>query len=109
MSIYAGSWSDYGNFDAESYETGFYKRQADFPREDQIVYAAYETPSYDGYALIVWKRDDGTLMENNDSHCSCYGLERWEPEETSKEALLMRVEKGSYPRWPRLGEALEAL
>lgn len=59
------------------------------PPEDDIVYACYTYESYEGNALVVFRRD-GKLYENNDSHCSCNGLENWEPEETSVAALLMR-------------------
>ena len=72
----------------------------DTPTEDEIIYAGYTYEDYSGAALVVYMRD-GVLYENNDGHCSCYGLEDWNPEETSKEALLMR--KG----WPGLEEALE--
>lgn len=74
---------------------------SEVPAEDEIVYAGYSYEDYSGNALIVYKRD-GKWFENNDSHCSCYGLESWNPEETSAEALLMR--KG----WPGLTEAIQA-
>lgn len=60
----------------------------------QIVFAAYENESYEGYALVIFSKD-GKLYEVNGSHCSCYGLEnQWTPEETSLDALRMR--KYSY-------------
>ena len=60
----------------------------------EIVLASYGTPSYEGYAFVLFKKD-GKLYEVNASHCSCYGLEgQWEPERTSVEDLLYRVEKG---------------
>lgn len=57
--------------------------------DPEVIFARYDCPPYEGYAICVYKRD-GKLFEVNDSHCSCYGLENWEPEETSIEALLMR-------------------
>jgi hypothetical protein len=56
----------------------------------EFVYADYDTPSYEGYAHVIFMKD-GKLFEVNGSHCSCYGLEgQWEPEETSVAALLAR-------------------
>lgn len=62
----------------------------DFPTDAEILYASYETPSYEGYSVVLYERD-GKLYEVNGSHCSCYGLEgQWKPEETSWAALAMR-------------------
>lgn len=66
----------------------------DFPTDDEILVANYETPPYEGYAFVLYTRD-GRLFEVNASHCSCYGLEgQWQPEETSWESLLMRPASG---------------
>lgn len=55
-----------------------------------FIYAHYETPDYEGYAMAIFVKD-GVLYEVNGSHCSCNGLEgQWEPEETSVIALLSR-------------------
>lgn len=60
----------------------------------KILFAAYDR-EYEGQALVVFRRNR-KLYEVNGSHCSCYGLEgQWEPEQTSAEALLHRIEKGS--------------
>lgn len=72
------------------------------PPEDAIVYAGYTYEDYNGNAIVVW-RDGDKWLENNDGHCSCYGLEDWRPEETSREALLMRT------HWPGLKEAVEGV
>lgn len=71
------------------------------PTEEEIVFAGYTYEDYSGSALIVWVRD-GKWYENNDGHCSCYGLENWSPEETSAAALKMRE------GWPGLHEAVDA-
>jgi hypothetical protein len=76
------------------------KDYSQLPPEEDIIYAGYTYEDYNGAALVVFKKD-GKIYENNDGHCSCYGLEDWRPEETSIEALRMR--KG----WPGLHEALE--
>lgn len=76
------------------------------PRYDaQILFAAYTYEDYSGDAFVLFKRD-GKLHEINGGHCSCYGLsessysgsspDQWEPEETTKEALLHRLEHSSY-------------
>jgi len=70
------------------------------PPEDAMIYAGYTYEDYSGAALVVWS-DGEKIMENNDGHCSCNGLENWEPEETSIAALRMRT------GWPGLHEALD--
>lgn len=48
--------------------------------EPTKVFAAYETPSYDGYALVIVKNSDDQFDVIEGSHCSCYGLEgQWKP------------------------------
>ncbi len=73
----------------------------DIPKDEEIVYAGYTYEDYEGSAIVVFVKD-GVLYENNDSHCSCNGLENWGPEETSAGALFMRT------GWPGLHEALTA-
>lgn len=61
-----------------------------------IIFAAYDTPDYEGYAMVLL-RENGKLFEVHGSHCSCYGLEgQWEPEEVEPEVLLERVERASW-------------
>lgn len=61
-----------------------------FPTDDEILFALYDTPAYEGYALVLYERD-GKLYEVHGSHCSCYGLEgQWQPEETTWAALKLR-------------------
>ena len=60
----------------------------------EILLASYGTPSYEGYAFVLFRRG-GKLYEVHGSHCSCFGLEgQWEPEETTPEALRHRVTEG---------------
>jgi len=57
--------------------------------------ASYGTPSYEGYAFVLFERD-GKLYEVNGGHCSCFGLEgQWEPEETTVEAIQHRINRGN--------------
>jgi hypothetical protein len=60
-----------------------------------ILFAAYEYADYSGSAYVLYEYE-GNLYEVNGGHCSCYGLEdQWNPEETSKEEVLYRLNKGS--------------
>lgn len=60
-----------------------------------ILLASYTYANYSGSAFVLFEKD-GNLYEVNGSHCSCYGLEdQWEPDETTIEALVMRVTKGN--------------
>lgn len=69
------------------------------PPEQHIIYAGYTYEDWSGAALVVFHKE-GKLFENNDSHCSCSGLESWKPEETSLGALRMKT------GWSGLQEAL---
>lgn len=94
MSKYYDQWSSHEDVSRDYGENT--------PTDAEIVFAGYTYEDYSGSALVVWQRD-GKLFENNDGHCSCYGLENWSPEETSREALLMRE------GWPGLKEAVEGV
>lgn len=70
----------------------------------EILLASYTYEDYEGEAFVLFRKDD-KLYEVNGSHCSCYGLEaqdysggnvttQWEPEETSVESLLKRLNEG---------------
>lgn len=92
---YFGNWSGVGDVHVDFAGTRWglddeSKSIPNFPSDPQILFAEYETPSYEGYAFVLFERD-GKLYEVNGSHCSCYGLEgQWEPDETTWEALAMR-------------------
>ncbi len=91
MAIYYDEWQKYSDVVLDY--------GGSVPPEADIVFAGYTYEDYAGSAIVVFMRE-GKLFENNDSHCSCFGLEAWEPEETSREALIMREE------WPGLHEAI---
>lgn len=81
-------WAHYREPDAPSVE-----EKPEFAGVE-ILLASYGTPSYEGYAFVLFRRD-GKLYEVNGSHCSCYELEgQWEPEETTVEALRHRIGAG---------------
>jgi hypothetical protein len=97
-----GRWSDYEGmrndwfeqkYDCEKGEYKPYEYPAEFPTEDELLFASYGGGSYEGDASIVWKRD-GKFYEAHGSHCSCYGLEgQFSAEETTLEALAAKGKK----------------
>ena len=100
--VYQGEWDRYEDMERDtSYGT-------QLPKPSQIIYAAYDVDGYEGSSLLLYE-EDGTLMVNHDSHCSCMGLEDWHPEITSVEAELMTPDvPGEYGYWPQLHEAVVA-
>jgi len=62
---------------------------ADFPTDEQILFAAYGTEeAYSGSAIVVFRQPNGDLFVASGSHCSCNGLEgEWSPSKTTVEAL----------------------
>lgn len=73
-----------------------------------IIVAAYNHESYEGDAFVLFRKD-GKLYEVNDSHCSCNGLDGWEPEETTKEALLTRFDGWQYGLWKQFENELKEI
>jgi hypothetical protein len=60
-----------------------------------VLFAAYTYENYSGDAFVLFRKN-GALYEVNGGHCSCYGLEQqWEPEETTKEVILKRLNDGA--------------
>lgn len=64
----------------------------------KILLASYMRDEYYGEAFVLFCQN-GTLYEVNASHDSVAGMVgQWEPEETIKEALRYRLEKGHLGR-----------
>lgn len=62
----------------------------------KILFASYGYANYSGDAFLIFTKD-GKLFEVNGSHCSCNGLEHdWEPEETSINAIVIRLIRVEY-------------
>lgn len=101
-------WSAYRNDDAIPIEEKPKFKGA------EILLASYGTPSYEGYAFVLFRRD-GKLWEVDGSHCSCYGLAgQWDPEQTTVDALRHRINEGnlgagSYDENPFAAELLALL
>ena len=68
-----------------------------------VIAAVYHQESYEGDAMIVYRKE-GKLYEVHDSHCSCNGLDNWNPEETTYEALSDRLSKTHSHDIARYGE-----
>jgi len=98
MAKYFGHFTDRGSVANAFLNTSYcsdFVTPSDFPSDDEMLIAVYETPSYEGYAFVLFERN-GQLFEVHGSHCSCYGLEdQWTPEATSWEALAMRPRTSS--------------
>ncbi len=55
---------------------------------EEVIYAAYDGGSYEGYSTIIYRNGDFYYLEES-SHCSCYGLEgQWNPEQYTIEAIV---------------------
>lgn len=86
--VYRGSFSSWQDI-AQSF-AGVYDWSKDHEKagalalvgsEPEAVWAEYDQSSYEGSALIVFRRD-GKWWHVHASHCSCNGLEDcWTPEE----------------------------
>lgn len=86
--IYSGdfqSWSDVCSyFDIEVAEP------------DQVLYAVYDCPDYEGYADVIYRVGDRYFWAHG-SHCSCYGLEdQWAPIEYSQQELVAVLQRGDH-------------
>ena len=84
--IYAGDFSDRADV------FGSFAKADD--SDIQILYADYDTPSYEGYATVIYYRTSTKkYYETYGSHCSCYGLEgQWDgDEEIVAEELVKRI------------------
>jgi hypothetical protein len=84
--VFEGAFEDaidvFSQFDEDEYERYV------------ILYANYDTPSYEGYAHVLgYDKVEGKFFEVYGSHCSCYGLEgQWEPEYHTDEEMAAMIE-----------------
>lgn len=112
--MFLNDWSNLEEMKADFWTSYYGHKYAGELEGVNVLLASYGTPSYEGYAFVLFERD-GKLYEVNGSHCSCYGLEgQWEPEETNVEALLHRLDKGelgasSYDENPFAAELRQVL
>lgn len=72
--------------------------EMDVPVPDQVIYAAYDLPGYEGYANAIYRNGDRFYWAYG-SHCSCYGLEgQWDPEEYDARGLIEVLRRGNHWR-----------
>lgn len=75
----------------------------------KIKIAIYEQESYEGTALVIFKKD-GKFYAVKAGHCSCNGLEEgWCPVEVTRDSLLLETEKGNLGMYHTDKETLTAL
>lgn len=80
-----GSWQDV----MEQFQVP----EQDRPVPDQVIFASYDCPPYEGYANVIYRIGDRYFWAYG-SHCSCFGLEdQWAPEEYSREQLIEVVQR----------------
>jgi hypothetical protein len=88
MTKYFGNFEDRDSVMEEFSATSQEGSIPGFPIDDEILFASYTYASYEGYAVVVFKRD-GSLYMVEGSHCSCYGLEgQWDPSQIDSAQLL---------------------
>lgn len=86
--IYSGDFSSWS--DVRSYF------EIDVAEPDQVLYAVYDCPDYEGYADVIYRVGDRFYWAHG-SHCSCYGLEgQWDPEEYSQQELAEVLLRGDH-------------
>lgn len=89
-----GLREDFGEYSYVSAKT-----ESPVPDDLDVVFAAYGGGSYNGSAVVVFRRD-GKLWEVHGSHCSCMGLEhQWKPEEATVESLRKTVTEKVCGKW----------
>ena len=115
VAVYLNDWADSGR-DGMLEDFGIGPDALDGA---EVLVASYTYEDYSGDAYVLFKRD-GKLWEVHGSHCSCYGLSesnyygdeaaqtQWQPEETSAEAILHRIEKGTWGEEGKVADIVRA-
>ena len=94
----AGAEKYVGDFEDKQDVIDQFNVKDDDLRDAFVLLAWYGGGCYDGSAFVLFERG-GKLYEVNGGHCSCYGLEdQWDPEETTVDALVHRIEHGHLGR-----------
>lgn len=82
-----GSWADVQS-----------QFEMSMPQPDEVIYAEYDRPGYEGYANVIYRNGDRFYWAHG-SHCSCYGLEgQWDPEEYDARTLTYILRRGRHWR-----------
>lgn len=94
----AGTEKYIGDFEDKQDVENSFALEAGELRDAFVLLAWYGGDCYDGSAFVLFERN-GRLYEVNGGHCSCHGLEdQWQPEETTADAIIHRVENGRLGR-----------
>lgn len=99
-------FGDFTDQDQMANEFDVDEKQLEYIKSLDIICAAYNQESYEGDAFVLF-REDGKLFEVDEHHCSCYGLSNFNPEPTTKEALLLRGD--NYGVWETYGKQLKEI
>lgn len=90
IEVYRGSFDSWDDVRREF--------EIDVSEPDDVIYAEYDTPSYEGYANVIYRNGDRYYWVYG-SHCSCYGLEgQWDPEEYDGRSLIEALRRGNHWR-----------
>lgn len=77
------------------------------PVPDQVIFAEYNTPAYEGYANVIYRNGDRFYWAYG-SHCSCYGLEgQWDPEEYDARSMIDVMRRGNHWRLDDRGAEIQ--
>lgn len=105
MTTYFGQWSTHEDMVKDFSDYDYVKKEIISPKDmakpEEVVFASYATPAYEGDAVVIFERG-GKLWEVSASHCSCNGLENsWSPGEVTWAALGLRqvADKNGYCGW----------
>ena len=92
MTMYLHDWAEGG----EAQMLSDFDITKDALEGAKVILASYTYEDWSGEAYVLFRKH-GKLYEVHGSHCSCYGLEdQWEPEETTREAILHRIDIGTW-------------
>lgn len=111
MNIYLNDWAE-GGRDEMLRDFGI---NEEVLNGADIIVASYTYADYSGDAYVLFKRDD-KLWEVHGGHCSCYGLSesdyygnsttQWQPEETTREAIIHRLNAGVWGEEAKVADAV---
>ena len=94
--VYIGDFSGWGHDEENTWGSVCSQFQISMP-EPRFVFAAYETPNYEGYATVITSEDGQTFDLVEGSHCSCYGLEgQYETTEHAADEVLHMIKAADF-------------
>lgn len=97
--VYLGNFSGWGNYPSDGeYKSGTVSDDFEITiPEPRFVFAAYETPDYDGCAAVITSDDGKVFHVAEGSHSSCYGLEgQFDPTPHAADEVLHMINAANY-------------